>query len=650
MYVPFKINLNFVKMKKTLLILSLFLCFVGKATNIVISSNTTMMADVTTPCTLTINVGKTLTTNGFKYTNVDTLIINGTLAISNNSLFGDFCSVTTIVNCNPQSTVNYCKTGNQSVSGGNVNNLLFGYYNLTLSGSGTKTISSGVNIINSLNLGSGITFDTQNILTLKSTSAQTAYISAIPSSSSIIGKVFCERFIPSVGRRWRFLSSPISNTTIEDWRGEVYITGTGQGTNIGNLNSNGFDATPSNASSLYTYDETVSGGLNNGWIVATNTSNALSIGKGYRILIRGDRSSYNRLNGIDNTQNAVTLSLFGNINSGSISMPVTYTSSGGNSNDGWNLLGNPYPSSYNWNQFWGNANSSCIQHISSVIYVWNPNCNCYNSFNASSNSGTLSGGVIPQGVGFFVHATSSNPTLILSENFKTSNSGGSYLKTNDKDEFTVHLSKIGDSITYDDLIIKYNADASVTADDYDIVKMNGDINISAYDYTDNTQLALTCRPIVDNDIIPIKLTAALGNYSISLSDINTTKLYVYLKDKYTNMSIDLTVNPIYNFTVDSDNVLITERFEIIVFDKTTTGLNILENNKYPMHPNPAKYYVQFNKGEDIEYIDVRNTMGTTLCRKYIYDTKMDVSDLPIGVYFLSIKDGSGKTVKKIVVN
>jgi hypothetical protein len=71
----------------------------------------------------------------------------------------------------------------------------------------------------------------------------------------------------------------VNNTTLADWQGETHITGTGGSTN-------GFDNTLLNNSSAFWYNESAGGGLNDRWEAATNTSNSIISGRGYRVFIR----------------------------------------------------------------------------------------------------------------------------------------------------------------------------------------------------------------------------------------------------------------------------------------------------------------------------------------------------------------------------
>src|SRR6478609_4072431 len=106
-------------------------------------------------------------------------------------------------------------------------------------------------------------------------------------------------------------------------------------------------------------------------------------GKGYRLFIRGDRSDLGRLDGSNNTQNEVTLEMWGTINTGNVVLPVTYTTSTGLADDGWNLVGNPYPSAFDWPSFY-NSTSGVKQNLDPTIWIYNPRWNAYVSYNVAA--------------------------------------------------------------------------------------------------------------------------------------------------------------------------------------------------------------------------------------------------------------------------
>jgi hypothetical protein len=76
------------------------------------------------------------------------------------------------------------------------------------------------------------------------------------------------------------------------------------------------------------------------------------------------------------------------------------------------------------------------------------------------------------------------------------------------------------------------------------------------------------------------------------------------------------------------------------------------NTEVKVYPNPAEKYVYLESRQIIEFIDIHNLKGMEMmkltklnCRK----TKLDLSILPVGIYFLKIKTRANKYVDKILI-
>ena len=452
----------------------------------------------------------------------------------------------------------------------------------------TITLGNTLEITDSVTPTAG-TLSTGGFLTLISDASKTARI-AKGSGSYITGNVKAQRYIPSLARRYRFLSSPISNATLEDWRQEMYVTGAGTGNTIGTLNTNGFDATVANSPSVYTYDETLNAGFHKGWTGVTNTTSSLTnvpltAGVGYRVMVRGDRSSTARLTGVDNTQNAVTLDLNGTVNTGNITMSVTYNSTGVPVNDGWCLLGNPYASIYDWVSFWnygnsGGFNGANYTNISPTIYIFDDLSNSYYSYNAASLGGSLTNGFIPSGAAFFVQTKGVSPAITLVEQFKTF---GTYRSTFGK-TFTgeeLKIKFVADSMNYDNFTMKYMSNATDNLDGFDIYKMtNPTINLFSIG-SDSMPLATSVRNPKSSLSDTINLGISSTKLGVHQFEFNNVIAFasgknIYLIDNFTSSITDVKLNPIYNFAINSNPASKgNNRFQIVLSSSSTLPVSLL---------------------------------------------------------------------------
>lgn len=442
----------------------------------------------------------------------------------------------------------------------------------------TITLGNTMEITESVNPTAG-TLASAGFLTLISNATTTACLT-IGSGSYITGNVTMQRFVPAVARRFRFMSSPAISRTLADWQGEFFITGTGGAIN-------GFDATPSNGSTVFSYNEATSGTNDLGWTAATNITNTLTTGRGYRVFVRGDRSNPGRLNDTEPSQNEVTVNTIGAPNIGSIVMPVTFTNTGAGADDGWNLLGNPYPCHYNWNTFFDDGTN--LTNIDPTIFIFDPNSNSYKSFNANSNLGDITSGIIPSGSAFFVRANAASPAITFTESFKVTTAPTALFKTNNL-LAGLRIAIVKDSITSDAAFIKYEPKSTDEYDLYDIKKLNAVVNISTTTKRGEL-LTANCKPFngVGDTIIVHISTSTSGTYQLQTNDANQLieDKTVLLHDKFTNKVIDLKTTGSYSFDIDVSNAPTfgSNRFELLIgTDYTPT---------YVAEKTPENYFVAY---------------------------------------------------------
>ena len=489
------------------------------------------------------------------------------------------------------------------------------------------------------------------------------------SGSYISGTVTVERFIPSSSRNWRFMSSPVSGSTLADWQNEIYITGTGGATN-------GFDATVSNQAGVYRYQEdTITGNLNSGWTQATNITNTLTVGRGYRVFIRGDRTP-GRLNGTITTQNAVTINSINPVNTGNINLNPTFTTSGTLANDGWNLLGNPYPCAIDWNMFHdaGRTGTSPdftgtdYAHLDPTIQILNPSINQYASFNAFSGATVngLTGGVIPSGSAFMVKAVAINPSLVMKEIYKTTATPGANLfKTAPTQQFSIKLYQNG--VYTDETVFKNEPLANQNYDAYDIKKELG-IGAQLLSVTkDGSFLAANYLPVLAKyDTIQLSFNAIQsGGYSFEFTSpefLASSNKSVRLVDYFEGTIVQVTNASTYNFQVDmqDDNSKAIHRFVLIIGE--VDAINSLETieKDAPQHivlyPNQTDGVFTLQKQKETTQkttISIYDVMGKELLTEIVDNWNnnqhsMDISNYKSGAYFIKVQIGSHSQTLKCI--
>jgi hypothetical protein len=208
----------------------------------------------------------------------------------------------------------------------------------------------------------------------------------------IVGEISMERYIDVGETYWRYFSSAVEGATLEQYNDD-FITAGYVGSHFP-----GFGWV-----SIYTYDETLTGGA--GYVPATGSSQVIQTGEGLQVW-SGDT--------ITGTT-AFTVDLVGVPHQGDIDLPVSFTSTGTPTEDGFCYVGNPYASTIDWDAAgWTKIN------MENATYIQNPDTEMYATYidGASANGGSR---FIASQQGFWVKASSLPVALTIRESCKASN-------------------------------------------------------------------------------------------------------------------------------------------------------------------------------------------------------------------------------------
>ncbi len=485
------------------------------------------------------------------------IVLNGKTLTINGKISGDGVvkgSTTSSIIVNGSGNMGMLKM-DQTTNG--VTNAL---QNLTINVGSTKTNDSVVvgnmlNLVGTLNLNNG-KLNANGNLTLVSNATATARVAAIANTADIIGNVVSQRYVPSVVRRYRMISPNTSSFTFNDIKDDIFVTGSGGA-------ANGFDVSNPNSASIYTYRESTIGGR--GWVAVTNINQTLNPSQGAIVFVRGDRTlpSPQWYTAPYVTQNQVTIDFVGPVNKGSFSPTITYTNTGYIDDDGWNLVGNPYPSQIDWS-------SVSKSNISPFAYVLDPATNAY-----VANEGVTA---IASGQGFFVKAISTNPTITFNENNKTAGVTSSLFKTSNAIPFKLNV--VMDSITSDYALLRVRTGATVALDQMeDALKLtNSTLNFGYKLSSSYVQINTIPEFTAVSDTFVLFVNGPSKSYVLTASsfdDIPATKT-VLIKDLFTNSIVDLRLNNTYAFNITSNGLSQGDRFLLIVTNQSSLPVTFIE--------------------------------------------------------------------------
>ena len=537
---------------------------------------------------------------------------------------------------------------------------------LTLSGTSTATLGNSLNIVGGATpgtviVGSGSTLNTGGFLTLLSNATGTANIGI--STGTINGNITVERYIPSNGRKYRFLASPVVGGSTLQWRDNAGST-SGRGTQITGP-SGTVDAALLNSKSAFYYNETLFGGTMTDYAKWPNIdgNTSLTNGKGYRVFIRGDRT-IDLMTTVNSTNNTTTIWVNGSYPSNPVILPITYTAGGGN---GWNLVGNPFPCTIDWDLVKAQGSTSDFNNINDAIYIWHPlntnyNSGGYTSYVSGIGSGTPNVGTryISSSQGFMVKATGSSPVLKIYESHKISNQQGTKIFKNADEPSHMRLKLLSDNVPIDDAVIHFTEGATKNFDNnYDAYDIGGGMGFLTADLKDT--LAINGFPKLQvNDVAKINMDKQKsGTYKILFTDMSTfDKTFdAYLIDHFLNKNTLIKEDVIYSFNIDTNNLFTYggTRFEIVFGESKTSYENILHRKnemQLSVYPNPATDILNVN----INNVNFKNSNVsiTNVSGQQIINTNMSGANAQInieilsnGVYFVTVSNEKGfnKTVK-----
>ena len=366
-----------------------------------------------------------------------------------------------------------------------------------------------------------------------------------------------------------------------------------------------------------------------------------TVGKGYSTM-------YSYQNGAPTTK---TLEFTGSLNDGAYSIPLSFTSGMG---EGWNLVGNPYPSVINWNAASGWTKPA---NMNNSIYFWDNTLNDgagnykYYLGSGGSNEGVgVSGGsqYIPALQGFFVK-TAAACTLGMNNNVRIHYHVPFY-----KDGITtplIRLQVVNGSYS-DETVVRFDANATSGADNaYDCWKLfASNVPQLSTITTDNVNMAINTFPQVESDlIVPLQLNAGVtGNFTIRATEIlNFNDSPVMLEDKILNITQNLTQNPTYSFTASiGDN---PDRFNLHF--KSVNGINDPSENKVNIYSCGKTVYINPGTVNLHGQVVIYDILGKPIVTKQLEGTSLYCLHLNItpGCYIVKVITDNNVYSQKVVI-
>lgn len=458
------------------------------------------------------------------------------------------------------------------------------YGNLTLSGSGIKTVGGNISIHRALDINSGVVMalGDKNV-TLKSNAQTTAFVKSITSSNLTYdaGRFVIERYLGPVAS-WRLLATPVQNLLNDDktpsisasWReGEAVGTNTivGKGTRITGPASGGAMDEVTQRASMKSYNM-----ANNTYVDVKAADLALPIQKdqGYYVFVRGDRTI--AVGGVS----ATTLKIAGKLRTDNQTFSVIKNLAPA---AGFQSVGNPYASRIDVRKF-------IYNNVSESFYIWNPTGGTLygvgqyevyvketvSPFNFRRN-GSVGGAIlntIESGQAFFLqnNSTTIDGTITIEEGDKIIGSSlvsrlGVTSPTLEINLFT--NDNTGNLSVVDGVSLNFDDNYSNAFDNYDVRKIsNTNDNISIKQGSSNLVVERR-KTLVETDTIKLNIAGMhVAPYKLEIdpSVLGNLRLNAYFLDKFlqTETPVSITTATTVPFSITSDAASrVADRFMIV---------------------------------------------------------------------------------------
>jgi hypothetical protein len=521
-------------------------------------------------------------------------------------------------------------TGNTIVFSGNTQ-LIGGttpisFYNIIIDPGSTTTITTPGQSLSGILLCNG-TFNANGNITLLSSDYETAMIDG-SGTGEVNGNVTMQRYLAS-GFGYKYLSSPFQAATVSEFSDNMKLA----------------DPFPA----FYSYNES---SLTTGWVTYIDSAGILNPLEGYAVNF-GD------------TETPIVFDVTGVVNNGSLS--TTLFNHNNLYSQGFNLIGNPYPSPIDWDSPLGwtktNIDNALYYFETSTTDQYGGN---YVTYVDGVSSNGLATNLIPSMQGFFVHVSDGSypvtGTLAMDNRVRVNDLTHPLTKSENNSRSLIRLTAefSDDPVSVDPVVIYFDEKATDSFDgQLDALKlMNTDFmvpNLYAVG-SDGAKLSISAIPVTSDTLCKIPLGLKINrdgnlNFKIDTLEGNLDEMEIYISDISANVEQDLLDDKNYRVS------LITGQYEDRFFlNLRQMGTDIPDHSVvdglFKIYYSNGILKLEINTLPGVEgTLTLLNLAGQILhIKKYYEPGYYEISPgLKDGIYIVSFLAGTKRSVQKISI-
>jgi hypothetical protein len=500
------------------------------------------------------------------------------------------------------------------------------YNNIIIDPGSTTTITTPGQSLAGFLICNG-TFNADGHLTLLSSDYQTALIDG-SGTGEVNGNVTMQRYLFS-GFGYKYLSSPFQAATVSEFSDDMKLA----------------DPFPA----LYRYDESMT---TSGWVSYVEPSDVLNPLEGYAV-------------NFGETDPPIIFDVTGVVNNGSLS--ATLYNHNNTYSQGFNLIGNPYPSPIDWDapSGWTKTN------IDNALYYFETSTTdqyggTYVTYAEGVSSNGMATNLIPSMQGFFVHVTDGSwpvtGTLAMNNSVRITDLTHPLTKSDIDSRSLIRLTAefSDDTVSVDPVVIYFDEKATNEFDgQLDALKlMNTDFmvpNIYAIG-SDGVKLSISALPVISDTLFTVPLGLKInrdGNIIFKIRNLEgpLANMEIFLSDLTAKTEHDLLSGK--DYTLDLTTGLYENRF-FLNFRNLETGIPDYydDDDLFSVYSYHGILKLEISTLPSTEgTLFISNLTGQMLLiTKYYEPGYYELNPgLKNGIYIVSFISGTKKSSKKVFI-